>query len=293
MSSIVGTLLSIGLAVVIWRKYVRWTVLRSTSTLGLVTLVVAHVILWRPLWAIGGCGVDEYLRTAQSLAFLGLTLAAFYVCWWGACWKKSAGQRTSADGARRFVMTPNAVRLLIGIAQIPFLTGVFWICAFALHDFVMPNSSTENVFAVCYEVCAILAVVLGVLVWRQTVEWNRWRRGVTLLLAFIFLVSPGAVYGMPVFSSWANTESWQMLCWLMPVFAWALWLAGTAWTWRSAQSRGSTELAGSVAIEALVRCPACDYSLRGLHEVRCPECGWTSTVDDVVTRSLDRVLATP
>ena len=115
----------------------------------------------------------------------------------------------------------------------------------------------------------------------------------TIYLAIAFLVSPGLLLWNPTLSSGPFVESWRVLCWLLPVFAWALWLAGTAWTWRSSQARISGEFAGSVAIEVLVRCPACDYSLRGLHEVRCPECGWASTVDDIVERSLDRVLAVP
>jgi hypothetical protein len=44
-SSIAGTIIALVAAILIWRKYVRWSVLRSTSTFGLVSLTVAQVVL--------------------------------------------------------------------------------------------------------------------------------------------------------------------------------------------------------------------------------------------------------
>ena len=30
-----------------------------------------------------------------------------------------------------------------------------------------------------------------------------------------------------------------------------------------------------------VHCPSCGYSLVGLHQARCPECGWQTTLDEL------------
>jgi hypothetical protein len=86
----------------------------------------------------------------------------------------------------------------------------------------------------------------------------------------------------------------QVLLYIWPILVWALWLVGTAWTWRTERLQ---TLPGFVAGEGVsggpAWCPQCGYSLTGLHEVRCPECGWSSTVDDIVARSLSRISAVP
>ncbi len=43
-------------------------------------------------------------------------------------------------------------------------------------------------------------------------------------------------------------------------------------------------LAISAAGKVDVRCPNCDYSLQGLRETRCPECGSSYTIDELVER---------
>ena len=196
MASLAGTVTSVILAVVIWRKYVRWTVLRSSSSLAVVLLVVAQVFLWRPLWAIGGCGMDDALRTAQSLAAMGLGLIALIFLWWGGFLWKHTRRSVANSILRRLRMTSNAVRLTVGIALVPLLPGLFFIGVYALQDFGL--SWPEDVYiCLCYEACAILAVIVWWLLWRPVVEWNRRRRVLTGLLAVAFLASPGRAAGPP------------------------------------------------------------------------------------------------
>jgi hypothetical protein len=291
-ASIAGTVTSLILAIAVWRKYVRWTVLRSSSSLGVVLLVLAQVLLWRPLWGIVGCGRNEELRTAQSLATLGLGLIALVLLWWGQL--LSGHPRSFPDGLlRRLRMTPNAVRLTVAIALVPFLPGVFFIGAYALRDFG-PSWSDEIVACLCYEACAAIAVTVWWRLWRQAVEWNHRRRVATWALTAVLLASPAVVLAArwPVFSPWGDV--WMLTCWLAPVLAGALWLAGTAWVWRS--SGPPRELAfagGAAAAEALARCPRCDYSLKGLHEVHCPECGWAATVDELAGHMLAALAGGP
>jgi len=45
-------------------------------------------------------------------------------------------------------------------------------------------------------------------------------------------------------------------------------------------------LASEADMSEFVRCGSCGYSLVGLREVRCPECGWQSTVDEAVRRGM-------
>lgn len=65
-----------------------------------------------------------------------------------------------------------------------------------------------------------------------------------------------------------------------------LWFAGTAWLWRSDRIDLPAGLASESDLSRFVRCGNCGYSLVGLREVRCPECGWGSTVDEVVRRGM-------
>ena len=188
-------------------------------------------------------------------------------------------------------MSPNAARLAVGIALIPFLPGMFWISFFALEDLVDSGRNEYLVAFTSYEACATIAVAVWLLPWWRAVEWNRRKLVATVLLAIVLLVSPVGLLGLP---EDRPGEAWQLFWLLLPILAYALWLAGTAWVWRSDRPRLLPQLsAPDTAAEVAAVCPTCGYSLRGLHEVRCPECGWVSTVDDIVGRSIARVLAVP
>lgn len=289
-----GTVIAVLLTVITWRRYVRWTVLRSMSTGVLAALVLSQVALWRPLWPSGCTTIDDAQCTAQSLATLGVGLTAFAFLWWRTR-RATDARRGAADIAPgRFIMSPGAARLTIGVALIPLLVGVFWITYFTLEHMDVPGVSDYTVrVCMCYEVCTMGAIAVWVILWRPVVEWNRRRRLATLALGAMFLASPLAIVWAehPVFATLGPT--WTVFCGAAPLFGWALWLAGTAWAWRSGRSRVLPEFAAGAPLEALAVCPTCGYSLRGLREVRCPECGWASTVEDIVARSLERVVAAP
>lgn len=68
---------------------------------------------------------------------------------------------------------------------------------------------------------------------------------------------------------------------LGPLLVVGFYLIAIAFLWRDEQvyvARGM-EING----EPLAVCPQCSYSLRGLREVRCPECGWSATVDEFLS----------
>ncbi len=291
-ANIAGTTTSLVLAIAVWRRYVRWSVLRSSSTVGIAVLILVQVLLWRPLWAISGCGFADGLRTGQNLATLGAGLTALAFLWWGRLLARP--NCFSLDNLlRRNGMTPNAVRLTMGIALIPLLPGLFFIGLYALISFA-PVWPREIGIGLCYEVCAIIAIVAWWRLWRPVVEWDRRRRVRTGVLAAALVASPAVVLLHLYLPIPSVGDLWDVTCVLTPVLVYALWLAGTAWVWRSSQpSRACMSAGGNDAVEALARCPRCDYSLKGLHEVHCPECGWASTVDDVVERTLAAITAGP
>ncbi len=281
------TLLWLAGAVWIWRRYVRWTVLRTLSTPALILLSIAQVFYWQPIYPVSGCGRDDEVCTAQSLAVAGIGLLLLLPLWW-------RGRRRSTGGTARVArlkMSANAVRLLAMIALVPLLSGLFFLALFLQRDLLGTTEETAIFFAYLLGACSLIAVSL--LLWRRAVIWDRRRRVMTMILALVLVASCATVF--IVTSPWSG-PSWQqsltLLCYTSPLFTAALWLAGTARLWRG---RGGLSLeAGQYASGTLEpRCPECSYSLRGLREVRCPECGWSSTVDGIVERTLAEAAEVP
>jgi hypothetical protein len=79
-----------------------------------------------------------------------------------------------------------------------------------------------------------------------------------------------------------------------PWLGWAAFLAGTAWIWRDplAAARALAQSAGGDPQQWLA-CPQCSYSLSGLREIRCPECGWQATTDGLLNHAIERMGVIP
>ena len=188
-------------------------------------------------------------------------------------------------------MSPSIARLVVGMALIPFLPGLCYF-AYMTEEYFRGTTDAWTQWR-ALELCAVVLVGVWFLLWRGRVEWNTRRRGRTLVFALLTLASPAAWFipdGNTVVGA-RFAELWNAVRAMLPFFAASLWLAGTAWTWRSTGMRVRAQLqAAGINMEQLLVCPQCGYKLMGLREVRCPECGWNTTVDDIVGRSLSEVL---
>ncbi len=174
-------------------------------------------------------------------------------------------------------MTPGVVRLTIGLGLIPFLPGLFWIVAMATDHFLsMPE---ELGMAIAYEACALVTVATWVGVWRRGVAWTPGRRRGTIALAVALLAVPWSTF-LPY-----GPQPWETARDTLPLLMLAAWFFSTALLWRSAAHAGYVD-SSAAALDRAIGCPGCGYSLRGLHEVRCPECGWHSTVDVLMAHGL-------
>ncbi len=181
-------------------------------------------------------------------------------------------------------MTPNAVRLTIGIALIPLLPAVFGLTFLALEDFtdLAYIAWSESIEAfIAYEVSLMVGALAWWALWRSAVAWDSRRRLLTMLLSVILVLSPLGI----LLAGDRMLGVGELLAGILPACAFAVWLAGTAVLWRSAD-RISILQAWESHTEDVANCPKCRYNLRGLPEVRCPECGWTGTVDQVVANAL-------
>ncbi|MFQ5502943.1 MAG: hypothetical protein ACE5EQ_11700 [Phycisphaerae bacterium] len=267
----------------IWRQYLSWNWARVCRIASFTLLVALQLILFKPMWAITGCVRAEMLLFGQTTSTSGL----WWLCSALACWGLFVFRRQSRPAHRRekeiAPMTPNTIRLVVTLALIPLLPGLLMITGMALEDFTALGSKWRMCLA--YELCAIVTVILCISLWRVTIEWNLRRRIGTHILLLAVLLVPFSVFLPP------GTSVWEAFRDTMPLMMLGVWFIGTALVWRSKPpSLADFTSNDPEKLEDIIRCPQCRYSLIGLREARCPECGWNSTLDDIVGRSLARVM---
>lgn len=300
-AALASTLTFAGIWCAIWRPFLHRDSRRIAATIALAALLIGQVLIWRPIWHTSGCAQDDVLRCAQSMADLGLWCVGFALTWWGRLlWRSTRRQSksmTRPNSKGRHVMTPDTVRLAVGFALMPLLPGVFFIVGNALHDFFSLNDDVTFVGA--YGVCAVLSVVLWWLVWRGAVRWTSQRTVRTALLVAMMVVAPFAPLAPRLHVDWFDT-----IVRVIPLLVLAVWFAGTAWAWRLEPGEMPTSIRQMIAASTLtngthamddnsvsVPCGNCEYDLRGLREARCPECGWTTTLDALVRRGVAACMA--
>ena len=288
-ASLVCTLSILASTIWIWRKYIRWTYLRSLSTFGVGAIVVGQVLVWTPLWGNSGCtAVDNAIIESQSLMLLAFWLIGNALTWWGGLLRKSgaAADNNPLGGVR---MSLTAFRLTIGLALMLFLPGLFWFWVYTEEHFEFSGSPWRPWRA--YLACAVVLIGAWIIVWLRAITWNRSRRIWTFGLALALLASTLSCLLPENRPDWISSDLWGVLKYITPLVGGAIWLAGTALVWRMSPDEERASVSQLLrGVESAAQCPNCNYELTGLREVRCPECGWSSTVDDVVARTMQRLL---
>ncbi len=261
--------------IAVWRAHVNWTRWRLMLTAFSALLIASHLVIFQPLWSVS-C-IETELLMSQSLGIYGVWRLACPFMWWGVLVLVRREQRERIGGRQR--MTKSAIRLLIGLSLIPILPAVFFICFVGLDKEF--GFTDELSTATSLAICELLAIGLWVVVWRNAVRWTPMRILGTSLLAVGLLPTALAPY-FP-----KGNDMAEVIVYTSPVWMWGVWIIGTAWLWRD---RSGDELRLTDAAQDSDRisptCPKCAYSLRGLSEARCPECGWTGTLDSVFDASL-------
>ncbi len=265
----IGSSLLLGVFFLLWRRFVTWTVRRVAGTGGATALVLTHVLIWQPLWE-AGCGAEDVLRLGQSCVMGGLWMVAAAYVWWGIA--------EAVTYARRVTMPPYAVRLIYGMALIPFIAGLFLIVGIAVDDlapasFQVPGLARDRLpIFVANLVCGSVIVVWWWAVWRRAVRMTAEQFRPSLALAAGYVL----VAVLAVFPKYPG--SWEHLAITLPMLLTGLWLVVTTWRWHP---RTAESLRGLGDVKEKLTCSACGYSLVGLREARCPECGRQSTLDEL------------
>lgn len=272
----------------IWRHYVHWSGMRTSATASLTALMFAQVIIWKPIWSSTKCATEDVLRGGQSISLSGIWCLACSLIWWGGILLARSRAKTSAQIAGRKFMSKEAARLVLAGCMIPLIPGL-WLFSMGTMDIFNIFSDDKTEMWLALELPFATAVVLWWLLWRRAVVWNTRVKIKTVALAILFLAS-AAWYYIPWARNHNATTGFEEFLYhstqSLPLWGMALWFGGTAIIWRS--DKRSRVLTSAVPSSKWVStCPSCSYDLTGLREVRCPECGWTSTIDDVVRRSID------
>src|SRR5215813_9460752 len=71
MCATASLVMSVGV-LVLWRRYVRWTGKRITSTVALTALFIAQLVVWKPIWGSTSCGIQDYLLFGQHWTAAGI-----------------------------------------------------------------------------------------------------------------------------------------------------------------------------------------------------------------------------
>lgn len=123
-------------------------------------------------------------------------------------------------------------------------------------------------------------------VWVHEVRWTKQRVNATfLMLAAVVFIS--LVVGIFVMFAAQYDREGPLFGFLVGgMSAWLLWFGGTPLVWRESARERADRLRGH-DIHG-VHCPACGYSLTGLREARCPECGAQYTIDQLVAEVLEQ-----
>lgn len=268
------TTLMMAAALWLWHGFVSWTLGRVIGTATFSALVLAQAIAWMPLWN-AGCVTVDVLRSGQSSGLAGVWIMAMTYAWWGI----GAG----AGMWRKRIMSASARRIMYGLGLIPFITGVWLVLTISLEEFVFDTSDGEwRAVMVAHAVGATLFAGVWILAWRR----EAFRSARSLLwtgcgaIAYIVLSTvAGRLMNQP-----DDGPRWYFIFWIAgPLMLTGLWFAATALFW----SRGTaTAVIGPIDMNAALRCRACDYSLVGLTEARCPECGRKQTLDELFSEVL-------
>lgn len=249
-----------------WHAFVVWSLGRVLGTVTVSALVLAQAVAWMPLWN-AGCVTVDFLRFGQSSGLAGLWLMGMTYAWWGA----GAG----VAQWRKRIMSTNARRIVYGIGLIPFAVGFWLVLVMALTEFVFQDAERRGV-ALAHLATTTIVVIAWTAIWRRQLPNNARViiASVALAVAYIGLSTAAA----PLLD-YDDEPRWYFIMWVAaPLMLSGLWFALTGLLW----SRGSApEIVGPIDVSTALRCTSCGYSLIGLSEARCPECGRKQTLDEL------------
>jgi hypothetical protein len=176
-------------------------------------------------------------------------------------------------------MTATVARLVLAMLLLP-VSGVLFVILFAaLLTSGGPGPPPVGRVLLVWGLVDLFIAAYWVLLWRGVVRWDRrrvlWTAGGTLM----------ALLGGVSFALLCAAINPRLPAPLLALAGGAVvpiaWVLVTVLLWRETPHERFERLAG-LGLEKSVSCPICGYSLAGLREARCPECGTHFTLDQLL-----------
>jgi hypothetical protein len=166
-------------------------------------------------------------------------------------------------------------RILLAILMLPIASLVFLITfCFYIDEHLFTNGRTGTGFVIAGVVTWIFLAAWWFFLWRTSVCWNRRRQKLTFAAVVVSAIA-GFFAGAATF----NIDD-DLGCFVGATSAPLLWLVATTFLWRETPAERGNRIRATG--KGSVVCPACGYNLTGLREARCPECGASFTLDELL-----------
>ncbi len=173
-------------------------------------------------------------------------------------------------------MPATVTRLILSMASV-LLAAALYLPVFFIIERGRLISDDTTALWVTNIVCGGVLVLTWILVWRSEVSWTPHRRLMTAVSPILAAV-PGTL--IVIVMQLLESHNIDELTAIFGVMVWApCWIGCTAVVWRETRVEREERLKMQ-GIGALV-CPTCGYSMMGLRESRCPECGSRFTLDQL------------
>src|SRR4051812_12886770 len=179
-------------------------------------------------------------------------------------------------------MTRTIARLILAMLLLPATGAVFLLSAFV----AIPGGSTPTAGGLL-ALWAVVYLFIGVYwlaLWRGVVRWTRRRVGMTALATLLALVGGVAFGALSLAINFRMPPQFAIL--LGGGFVPIVWVLATVLVWTETRAERADRLRALGGPRAIA-CPVCGYSLTGLTEARCPECGGRFTLDQLLAAQAD------
>lgn len=121
-------------------------------------------------------------------------------------------------------------------------------------------------------------------IWRDLVRWTPARRQATLVAGVLALLAASVLAAL-IFAFAAPVPGFPALL-LGGAIAPVVWVFGTVLIWRETPAERAERLRNAGG--NVIACPVCGYNLTGLREARCPECGGSFKLEEILAAQRER-----
>lgn len=166
-------------------------------------------------------------------------------------------------------------RIMLALFMLPLAVVFYMILMTILMEFVFRSRDEEIAFFISNFITAGFVVLYWSILWKKSVQWTNRRIGLSLAAGAASIIAGGTLGLLVSFVD----DSFGVF--VGGISAILLWLVSTCLIWRETKEERASRLKG--ASSQTIAWPNCGYNLTGLRATKCPECGTTYTIDELLS----------